>query len=297
MKRKVVKHGTATLTISLPVQWIKKFNIRQGDELDVEERGNRIIVKPYNELAEKEIVINIEKREDFARRFIIIPYIQGYNNIKVKFGEREILPRIQEVIANYIMGFEIVEQGNNYCVLKNIAKGIEDQFDVMLNRLAIITIGMLKDIHEAFKTNKLDIIAESKSSEMAANKISLFCRRMLNILGHKDKSPTGIYSTVTYLEELTDEAHYICDYAVKNKIKADRRLVAYTQDIVRQIELWYKTFNNYKQELMVEMKKLELRLQKENLEMLENANSKEVVIVHYLAAIQENLHHMNEELS
>lgn len=297
MKRKVVKHGTATLTISLPVQWIKKFSIKQGDELDVEERGNRIIVKPYNELAEKEVVITIEKREDFARRFIIIPYILGYNNIKVKFGEREILPRLQEVISNYIMGFEIVEQGNNYCLLKNIARGIEEEFEVMLNRLAIITIGMLKDVHEAFKTNKLDIIAESKSSEMAANKISLFCRRMLNIIGHKDKSATSLYNTVTYLEELTDECHYLSDYAVKNKIKVDKRMLNYTQDIIKQIELWYKIFNNYKQEFMVEMKKLEVRLQKENLEMLENSSQKEVVIVHYLAAMQENLHHMSEELS
>ncbi len=295
MKRKVVKHGTATLTISLPVQWVKKFNIKQGEELDVEERGNRIIIKPYNELSEKDIVINIENKEDFLKRLITIPYILGYNAIKVKYKDREVLTKVQETISNYFMGFEIVEQNSNYCLIKNIAKGIEEEFDVMLNRLAIITIGMLKDVYEAFKTNKLDLISESKSSEMAANKINLFCRRMLNTIGHKNKITTIVYNTACYLEELTDEIHYLSEYAVLHKVKVSKDVLSYIQDLIKQLELWYKAFNEYKPEYILDMKKIEIKLQKEGINLLDSG-SKWIVIIHYLAAIQENIHHMSEDL-
>ncbi len=294
MKRKVVKHGTATLTVSLPVQWVKKFNIKQGDELDVEERGNRVIVKPYNELSEKEIIIELERKEDFLRRLIVIPYSLGYNIIKVRYKDREVLPKIQETISNYFMGFEIVEQNGHYCLIKNIAKGIEEEFDVMLNRLAIITIGMLKDIYDAFKTNRLSLISESRTSEMNANKINLFCRRMLNTIGHKDKTTTIVYNIVCYLEELTDEAHYLSEYAVLHKIKASKNVLNYLQDLIKQLELWYKAFNEYKPEHIIEMKKIEIKLQKEGINLLEN--SKDVVVVHYLVAMQENIHHMSEGL-
>ena len=37
MKRKIVKQGSATMTISLPATWIKKFNLKVGDELEIDE--------------------------------------------------------------------------------------------------------------------------------------------------------------------------------------------------------------------------------------------------------------------
>ena len=39
MRRKVIKQGHNTLTITLPSSWVNKFNIKTGDELDVREQG------------------------------------------------------------------------------------------------------------------------------------------------------------------------------------------------------------------------------------------------------------------
>ena len=42
MKRKVNQVGTGTLTISLPVNWVKDNNIRKGDELDLLVKGKEL---------------------------------------------------------------------------------------------------------------------------------------------------------------------------------------------------------------------------------------------------------------
>ena len=42
MKRRIVKQGAATMTISLPAPWIKKFGLKEGDELNIEEKGKLI---------------------------------------------------------------------------------------------------------------------------------------------------------------------------------------------------------------------------------------------------------------
>ena len=62
MKRKVVLHGPSTLTISLPYSWIRKFNIKKGQELNVEECGKELVIKIEEEP-------NLEKREINKNKF------------------------------------------------------------------------------------------------------------------------------------------------------------------------------------------------------------------------------------
>ncbi|MBW2987388.1 AbrB/MazE/SpoVT family DNA-binding domain-containing protein, partial [Candidatus Woesearchaeota archaeon] len=44
MKRKVVKQGSATLTVSLPTSWTKKYNIKPGDEIEMEVQDKAILI-------------------------------------------------------------------------------------------------------------------------------------------------------------------------------------------------------------------------------------------------------------
>ena len=39
MKRRIIKQGHNTLTITLPSKWAKKFNINPGDEVELIEQG------------------------------------------------------------------------------------------------------------------------------------------------------------------------------------------------------------------------------------------------------------------
>lgn len=296
MKRKVVKHGNSTLTISLPIQWAKKFEIKSGDELDIEERGNKIIVKPYNEHTEKEYLVNINTTDYIPKLITIIPYLNGYNKIKIKFKNRIEHEYLNTIIKDFFMGFEIIDQGKDYVVIKNIAKGIEEEFDIIFNRLIIITISMLKDIKEAFVKKDLSIISNARTSEMNANKINLFCRRMLNMIGHKERRATGLYAMATHLEQITDDCRELSDYAVKNKVIASKEIIEYLDGLIEKIELWYKAFNENHIDHVIKIKVLEKKLEYDTWKLIDECNKNEKVIAHYLAAIQETLHNMTEEL-
>ncbi len=47
MKRKVSLHGPSTLTVSLPSKWVKKYCIKKGDELDIEEKNSTLIIQVH----------------------------------------------------------------------------------------------------------------------------------------------------------------------------------------------------------------------------------------------------------
>ncbi len=296
MKRKVVKHGTATLTISLPVQWVKKFDIRQGHELDVEERGHSLIVRPFNELIEKEAVVNIEEKENIPKRIVLRYYTNGYNKIRIKYKHIEARAYVNNLINNYIMGFEIVEQGENYYVIKNIAKGIEEEFDVMLNRLAIVTIGALKDLKETFIKNDLRMLSDIKSAEVSANKIDLFCRRMLNLIGHKNRTATSLYTIAKSYEAITDDCNNIATYLTKNKVKISKETINYISSIIQFSEMIHKDFKTSNTENFMKLKEMDMRMKKEREGFIETCRVHERFIIACLISIQGTLHHLCDEL-
>ena len=44
MKRKVNRVGQNTLTVSLPSKWVKENDVKQGDELEIIEEHNKILL-------------------------------------------------------------------------------------------------------------------------------------------------------------------------------------------------------------------------------------------------------------
>ena len=44
MKRKIIKQGHNTLTITLPSDWVKRFNLQGGNEIDLIEKDNGLFL-------------------------------------------------------------------------------------------------------------------------------------------------------------------------------------------------------------------------------------------------------------
>ena len=58
IKRRVIQIANSTQLISLPRKWTQKYNIRKGDELEVEEDGDRILVHTETVPNTKEIEVD-----------------------------------------------------------------------------------------------------------------------------------------------------------------------------------------------------------------------------------------------
>ena len=54
MRRKIVKHGPSSFIVSLPLKWIRKHNLSKGDEVDVEEMEENVVISTeYKEKCER----------------------------------------------------------------------------------------------------------------------------------------------------------------------------------------------------------------------------------------------------
>src|SRR3989344_7941313 len=123
MKRKVALIGPSTLMLSLPSKFVKKFGIKKGDELDVDENGNSLVIKlgenRKNEIKE----LNLANYEVMIKRMIGGLYKRGYNEAKIFFNNPKQLEVIYKTINENLTGFEIINQTSNFIVVKEVSKG------------------------------------------------------------------------------------------------------------------------------------------------------------------------------
>ena len=110
MKRKVIQIAGSTQLVSLPRQWAKAHNIMRGQEIEVQEDGNRIIISSENAPTKKSITIDLSGLfPRLADRFLARAYQLGYDEIHARFDNLELSLALRNKVPE-LMGFEIFEQ-------------------------------------------------------------------------------------------------------------------------------------------------------------------------------------------
>ncbi|RMD57494.1 AbrB/MazE/SpoVT family DNA-binding domain-containing protein [Candidatus Woesearchaeota archaeon] len=245
MKRKVVKHGTATLTISLPSKWVKRFGIKPGDELDVEENNQLLTISTDKNKSLRKTTIDLNELGLFNKNFLSNVYQVGYDEVTINFDTRntyqEILKRLSDCI-----GFEIIDQGERYCVIKSIAQISHTEFDKVLSRTMLIMLAMSRDCLDAVKKQEYSRLSEIRTMESTNNKLTDYCRRILNKIGHPDpKMTTIMYSLVHDIEKLVDEYKHVCDDLVEHKKPLDKDVLELFEGAHKYLELFCQMFNKF----------------------------------------------------
>ncbi len=245
MKRKINRVGQTTLTVSLPSKWVRQNNIKKGDEIDVEEEGTKLILAPNLHPIKKEAIITIPNPESYLERFICGPYVKGYDKIIVKYKDKEIYNRVLKT-SKLLMGFEIIDEGEGYCTLANISSQLEENFGVLMNRLFMDSISFGKEFVEKLKSSEkedLDILLEY---EFNANRIALFCRRIIQKGGidHKVYSTFSLYSVIAHVEESIDLFREIIRMLGDSRPKLDKSTLELFEKAVKMQNIQYEIFAN-----------------------------------------------------
>lgn len=208
MKRKIIKQGISTLTLSLPAKWANRYNLKAGDEVDVEEREKSLVVSTQKGFATKRrSEINLEKATPFfVRTCINAVYIRGDDEVKVTFEDPKTFDQVQESINNLTIGFEVIERCSKYCIIKDLSGVTDTSFESILSRIFLLTISFAEDGFEAIKKGQYKLAYQMRTRDLNINKFVNYCLRTLNKKGHPEFHKTiHYYTIINLLENLADE--------------------------------------------------------------------------------------------
>ncbi|MBI2581022.1 AbrB/MazE/SpoVT family DNA-binding domain-containing protein [Candidatus Woesearchaeota archaeon] len=247
MKRKVIQIAGSTQLVSLPRKWAKAHNISRGQEIDVEEDGDRIVIASNNAPLSETAEVNISQLGQMINRVIGAYYRKGVDELKVSYDRPELAETVHESLGHDTVGFEMLEQGRDYCVVKYVTGSLEE-FDSLLRRMFMLLNSMSEESVKALKLGEYKHLKNLALLEEANNKFATICKRFLNKGGRVSHKLVGpLYHIVEELEKLADEFKYVCQhYSVldSGNLKLNKGVLdtfALASGLIRDFyELYYK---------------------------------------------------------
>ena len=123
MRRKIIAQSKTALTVTLPIKWARNYDLEAGKEVEVLEAGGSLIIEPISSLRKKKSIslkLDMGEYNEF-RSLMGGLYRSGYEEIKIRFSDRNIIPLLQEAVE-FLYGFEIFDISLDSCVIKSVFK-------------------------------------------------------------------------------------------------------------------------------------------------------------------------------
>ena len=200
MRRKAIQLAHKTLVISLPSKWVKRCEIKKGDELDVEEIKNTLKISISQKVKTNNKNVEAKDWERLLERYLISLYQKGVTEFEIRYNSADMFKKIQAA-SSQLVGFEIVEQAKGRLILKDITGPSEEKFKVVFRRLFLLVLDMMQEGISAMKTNNKKDIETVIVKDTEINKFSNFCLRKLNKGDVMDEEKARVYYFLCILLE------------------------------------------------------------------------------------------------
>jgi phosphate uptake regulator len=239
MKRRVIKQGHNTLTVTLPSDWVKNMNLKAGDELNICENGKSLTITGEQATQSRSITIKIDElSRSILWRFFQSAYREGFNEIRFEYDERKRYsdpytffvsqfdnniigePRSKkhaidmiQAMVNRFIGLEIISHGKGYCIVHEMGEFSDKEYDNAVKRIFLLTEDFLNKIILTMKENKAPDMALCNtyySIDRGIDKFVDYCCKINNRLGNtKSRSRQVMFATLYLFELLGDEIKYM----------------------------------------------------------------------------------------
>ncbi|MBU0906861.1 MAG: AbrB/MazE/SpoVT family DNA-binding domain-containing protein [Nanoarchaeota archaeon] len=295
MKRKIIKQGHNTLTLTLPREWIKRLNLRAGEEIDVVENEDSLIVNGHQNTKKNCAVIDITHFSvPLLWRYMQSAYRSGCDEIKIVFdptkkeyadafhfyttqfeyanlGEK-VPPKtakamIQDV-ANRFVGIDVVEFGKDYCLIKEVAEVSPKEFDSSLRKIFLVIFELFNvtlDVIEREEIKNAKLCKDIHNTDLNIDRSVDYCARILNritgIMPERKKSL--VFTSLFLLELIGDEFKYIAKHFAQSK-KPFGECEKIARLVKEHFELYYKLFYKFDRETALKFGNNDVAVYKEH---------------------------------
>jgi len=293
MKRKVIQLAGKTLVVSLPSKWAEKYNIKKGDELELEDKKGilNIVLEKKREL-ERKIELDItDLSVPLVWYFINSAYISGANEIRIIFNTKyledykrnkiEIMSLLNDICSKLI-GLEITTQSKSSCVLTEITSIKEGEQIQVLKRLFFSVISMGDDIIEAAKNKDTGVLKNIFiSRDVNINKLSNYLLK--HIVSTQDETNKGfVIYVVKQLEEMGDIFNFISEQILSYNKKIPQELLEICSEVIEEVRLTQNIFFDFKKDKLIEFH----RKRREIKDKIKKTKLKELDVIKILSALK-----------
>ncbi len=273
--------------ISLPSKWIKQFNLKKGDEINIEEVDNSLIISKESKKEKKKVKLNLTNYTESAiRTGIINSYRSGFDIIEINFKDNNQYKIILNTINNYLIGFDVIKKEKNICVIENITEPSEDQFDVLFRKI-LYNISLLINGTEA-RLKEEAKFEDYEEIVLSIHKYDNFCRRVIsknNIFGNESKLFWTFSGILIHGQR---ELYHLNKFLDKNKVNFKN--FEFFNHVKKIFDLLSQGYVQKDISKLEDLHELEKKIIYSDFYKLVQTNKKENIVLYHLAVAVKNFY-------
>ena len=214
MKRKLIKQGGGGgITVYLPSKWIERHGLKAGEEVDIEEGNNELIISTNIKKTKKEIVLKINDEYIKNLRYLLKQiYRQGNERIVLKYSSEKQFKLIESVIQEEFIGLEIIDYQKNQCVIESLVEVREEKYEVFLRKMFQIINHTIEIIPESKESNEIKKLTNRASAYQNFGKLVVSNLRK-GLIDYEH------YSLLSYLLNIQADLAKLNSQIIKKKLK------------------------------------------------------------------------------
>jgi len=231
-QRKIISLGRSSLVVSLPKNWIKLNDLKQGDMVSVAvQRDRSLVIFPGSRRREsRRITLYVdpdEKASSIARK-VIACYLNGYFGIRLVSKKIFTVPQqraIRDISRKLYM--RIMESNAKYIYIQILIDETQASIDTALRRMHAIAVSMYRDALNSLRNYDVDLAKIVYSLDNDIDHFSFFILRLIQsvILNPELTNHIGLelvdcpdYQTLVHrIEQIGDRAANIAKHVIMLK--------------------------------------------------------------------------------
>ena len=285
MKRKLIKQGGGGGgTIYLPKKWIDEKNLLPGDEINILEMEEGLLLSAETKTKKKETTLRIKSSgETFIRTNLSDLYRLGYDKVKVIYENQNQADYIENSVENFLLGVEVTEKGKDFLILENVAEPSGEKQETLVRRMFLLIKESFELVKEDFLAGKFNRLQELKQLTFKVGQYNNFCRRNISKKKFTEEKIPFHWNMYVYLLLIQGNLLHMYKFLAKHKkLKISKNGLSIFNNLKNEFDNLYQGF--FKKDLDVLEKvneKARSFLYKDVYKQLEKVNGKESITIYY----------------
>jgi len=288
MRRKLIKQGDNALTVTIPAKWTQINGLKAGDEVEIDEEENKVVIKAKTNLKKKEGELHINTdSEQIIRSNLNVLYRVGFDRIKVYFENQKQERIVRSVVESRLLGFEVIEHNPKYLLLENVTEPSEEKQETLLRRIFFIIQETFSLVEQDLKNKNFSNLEIIRQNVKNVDRYSNFCNRNISKkrwVEERVSSYWELHSRLLLIEH--DLLRVYEQVENKSKVKISPKTLKIFQYLKDNFNLMFEGFSKKDLNLFREVNDNTKNLQdKEIFPALKNAKGEENLILYYCGSL------------
>ena len=156
--------------------------------------------------------------------------------------------------VNRLVGVEIIQQKDKFCVVKDISNASFKDFDTVLRRIFLLLLDATTNLFAAMKSGNKVLVENIEQNHDSITRFISYALRLINKGGYSEQHKNSLlYTIIVIIDKIVDILKYAGRDFITNDIKLSNESKEILDNIAAAFQIYYELFYKFEAKKIYEL--------------------------------------------